>query len=202
VLVGKNGMTACAIELTGYAILAPVMAERNVSSLVVQPAAQWRTLEAMRLCCLLLLPALVTGQQAIYYNRPNGLDPLTVGMKNDQPRTKMAAQTSSSETFIQPPSINLGGEFSFSKTSAPTSLRGMQHRYGLRSTVSRSMTTTRVIRHWIGTTTATQIFSVASARAHAKVNFSFTSIKVSATRKDCPFSKQVQGLIGPRMVVT
>lgn len=32
-----------------------------------------------------LLALVLNGQQAIYYNRPNGLDPLTVGMKNDQP---------------------------------------------------------------------------------------------------------------------
>jgi len=34
---------------------------------------------------LLLLGSGLHGQQAFYYNRANGLDPLTVGMKNDQP---------------------------------------------------------------------------------------------------------------------
>ena len=65
----------------------------------------------MRLCCLLLLPALVTGQQAIYYNRPKGLDPLTIGMKNDQPiaidwdedgRTDILQRNLYSTTFNQP----------------------------------------------------------------------------------------------------
>jgi len=40
----------------------------------------------MRFCCLtLVLVMSVNGQQAFFYNRPGGLDPLTVGMKNDQP---------------------------------------------------------------------------------------------------------------------
>lgn len=40
----------------------------------------------MRFCCLaLVLVAGLSAQQAFFYNRENGLDPLTVGMKNDQP---------------------------------------------------------------------------------------------------------------------
>jgi len=40
----------------------------------------------MRYCCVTLLFTIVLeAQQAFHYNRPNGLDPLTVGMKNDQP---------------------------------------------------------------------------------------------------------------------
>lgn len=40
----------------------------------------------MRLLCSgLLLVAVVSSQQPFFYNRPGGLDPLTTGMKNDQP---------------------------------------------------------------------------------------------------------------------
>ncbi len=33
----------------------------------------------------LLFTIVLDAQQAFHYNRPYGLDPLTVGMKNDQP---------------------------------------------------------------------------------------------------------------------
>ncbi|MBL8210832.1 MAG: VCBS repeat-containing protein [Bryobacterales bacterium] len=66
----------------------------------------------MRPCCLiLLLASLLPAQQAFYYNRPNGLDPLTVGMKNDQPiaidwdedgRTDILQRNLYSTTFGEP----------------------------------------------------------------------------------------------------
>jgi hypothetical protein len=36
-------------------------------------------------CVTVCLATTLCAQQAFFYNRPNGLDPLTVGMKNDQP---------------------------------------------------------------------------------------------------------------------
>lgn len=66
----------------------------------------------MRYCCLpLLLIFVLNAQQAFFYNRAKGRDPLTVGMKNDQPmaidwdeggRTDILQRNLYSTTFNQP----------------------------------------------------------------------------------------------------
>lgn len=66
----------------------------------------------MRPCCLVLLLTLpLWPQQHFFYNRPNGLDPLTIGMKNDQPiavdwdgdgRTDILARNLYSAAYGQP----------------------------------------------------------------------------------------------------
>jgi hypothetical protein len=66
----------------------------------------------MRYCCVtLLLTISLHAQDAFFYNRPGGLDPLTVGMKNDQPmaidwdedgRTDILQRNIYSTTFGEP----------------------------------------------------------------------------------------------------
>jgi len=65
----------------------------------------------MRFCGMIVLPLLLHAQQAFLYNRVGGVDPLTVGMKNDQPmaidwdedgRTDIVQRNLYSTTFGQP----------------------------------------------------------------------------------------------------
>ena len=83
----------------------------------------------MRLCSVTLLLAIVLhAQQAFHYNRVRGLDPLTVGMKNDQPiaidwdedgRTDLLQRNLYSTTFNQP----WWGIFFFKNTGTNTNPR-------------------------------------------------------------------------------
>ena len=66
----------------------------------------------MRICRLMIvLAGVLNGQQAFHYNREGGVDPLTVGMKNDQPiaidwdedgRTDILQRNLYSTTFDEP----------------------------------------------------------------------------------------------------